>query len=749
MQSHESLRGHDKVRNHTILEQRKPSIPPPLLPKREAHSFMKETSSSKKKQIPTTRGSGNTSVLLQNAPSAPLPNTPSSTKKRLEYSRQLSQTLRSKRLVASGSSKNLPDITNVDYPNERASIPRANSENVFDRLYQDDLEHRMKQQQKNRQQIHQQSEKYSSKRNAQSLEKLRSLERIPSGLERRTISGLTLARRLYSGSERSHEQATQEQSIQEQRTQERRNLSEQNQRSLEQRKLHNLEQRNPHENISLTKQSRNLSERRSQNAVIEKPRDHVEERLARHSNTTPTPAPRIRKPNSPLKDFKIDTIKNLYQILNHREPNLFVSDEDDTKTKPSFRPDEIPNMQLNIYEKGEVVRKKDLYYVPKSSRFIDVKNYKNNFGFDDPLGNYKIIPNDHINYRYEILQVLGSGSFGNVIKAKDHKFLSQKLVAVKVINLDWSLQSINEIKMLKLLNEKEGEGKQYILKYYEHFNFRSHMCITTELLSINIYTIIEHTNFKGFSLGLIKDFSAQMLGGLQYIHSYKIIHCDIKPENIMLQLPLNPNNISLQVKIIDFGSSCFVNETAYTYIQSRYYRAPEVLLGAVYAEKIDIWSIGCVIAEMFLGSPLLAGRNEVEQIGLMIELFGAPKSSSIVKQRDFLARSTNKRDITEQALAQKNIKKTFLFKLFDLHGKINMTTLNYYHNNTGASSTSVPSSKKQFKLNSKNLELHLNLNKINTEMSRSFLQFLNRIFVWDPSERSSVVQLLGDPFIQM
>jgi hypothetical protein len=86
-----------------------------------------------------------------------------------------------------------------------------------------------------------------------------------------------------------------------------------------------------------------------------------------------------------------------------------------------------------------------------------------------------------------------------------------------------------------------------------------------------------------------------------------IIHCDLKPENILLAPP-GPGGGSLgQLKLIDFGSACFESRTAYSYIQSRFYRSPEVLLGLSYSAAIDMWSFGCVAAELFLGLPLFPG----------------------------------------------------------------------------------------------------------------------------------------------
>ncbi len=88
------------------------------------------------------------------------------------------------------------------------------------------------------------------------------------------------------------------------------------------------------------------------------------------------------------------------------------------------------------------------------------------------------------------------------------------------------------------------------------------------------------------------------------LRSASIIHCDLKPENILLT-----DAASGQLKLIDFGSACFEGRTVYSYIQSRFYRCPEVVLGGTYGASIDMWSFGCVAAELFLGLPLFPGGN--------------------------------------------------------------------------------------------------------------------------------------------
>ena len=84
-----------------------------------------------------------------------------------------------------------------------------------------------------------------------------------------------------------------------------------------------------------------------------------------------------------------------------------------------------------------------------------------------------------------------------------------------------------------------------------------------------------------------------------------MIHCDLKPENILLV-----DEEATKLKLVDYGSGSFRNEQVYTYVQSRFYRAPEVILRLFYSEKVDIWSFGCILAELYTGEPLFPGNNE-------------------------------------------------------------------------------------------------------------------------------------------
>merc|ERR1711962_754927 len=176
-------------------------------------------------------------------------------------------------------------------------------------------------------------------------------------------------------------------------------------------------------------------------------------------------------------------------------------------------------------------------------------------------------------------------------------------------------QAAEEVRILEHLRKQDKDNSFNIIHMLEHFQFRNHMCITFELLSINLYELIKKNEFQGFSLQLVRKFAHSILQCLESLHRNRIIHCDLKPENILLKQQGRSG-----IKVIDFGSSCYEHQRIYTYIQSRFYRAPEVILGARYGMPIDMWSLGCILAELLTGYPLLPGEDEGDQLSCIIEL---------------------------------------------------------------------------------------------------------------------------------
>lgn len=281
---------------------------------------------------------------------------------------------------------------------------------------------------------------------------------------------------------------------------------------------------------------------------------------------------------------------------------------------------------LSQHEQGEILDYPEVWYLGnKANKLMNTKSSNsNNYGYDDDRGDYHVVTHDHLAYRFEVLSALGKGSFGQVSRVFDYK--KNCICAVKIIRNKkrFHHQALIEVKLLQYIKERDPHDHANIVHMSESFYFRNHLCISFELLSINLYELVKNNNFQGLSLGLIRRFAVQMLTALRALRKLRIIHCDLKPENVLLRQP-NKSGI----KIIDLGSSCFEDERVYTYIQSRFYRSPEVILGLPYDTAIDMWSFGCILAELYTGYPLFPGENEMEQLGCIMEVFGTPPKEII------------------------------------------------------------------------------------------------------------------------
>ncbi|PWA02689.1 hypothetical protein BB558_001176 [Smittium angustum] len=254
-----------------------------------------------------------------------------------------------------------------------------------------------------------------------------------------------------------------------------------------------------------------------------------------------------------------------------------------------------------------------------------------NNGYDNENSDYILYVNDIIGEpegnQYLIIDALGSGTFGQVVKSQNIK--TGELVAIKVVKnkTAYFQQSMMEVHILtELKNTWDPDNKHHFLRLKEHFIFRNHLCFVNELLSINLYELLKQNSYKGLSTTLIRVLTSQILDSLNVLDKANIIHCDLKPENILLEDIDKPT-----IKVIDFGSSCYVGQTFFTYIQSRFYRSPEVLMGLPYGAPIDMWSLGCIVAELYLGLPIFPGSSEFNQVSRIVELLGMPNLKMLEK----------------------------------------------------------------------------------------------------------------------
>lgn len=341
-------------------------------------------------------------------------------------------------------------------------------------------------------------------------------------------------------------------------------------------------------------------------------------------------------------------INNNSRSYSHHASNNNHPKEDNENTHLPLTPSEAVRLygsRLTEYERNEIEKYSKIWYLGLDACKIHGEHGgSQNGGFDDDSGSYNKVLHDHISYRYEILEVIGKGSFGQVIRALDH--MTNKHVAIKIIRNKkrFHHQALVEVRILDHLRKKDKDDSHNVIHMLDYFYFRNHLCISFELMSLNLYELIKKNNYQGFSLNLIRRFANSLLKCLRLLQKESIIHCDLKPENVLLK-----QRGSSSIKVIDFGSSCYSNQRVYTYIQSRFYRSPEVILGLTYGTPIDMWSLGCILAELYTGYPLFPGENEVEQLACLMEVLGPPPDDLIIgatRRRLFFDSKGNPRCVT-------------------------------------------------------------------------------------------------------
>lgn len=295
----------------------------------------------------------------------------------------------------------------------------------------------------------------------------------------------------------------------------------------------------------------------------------------------------------------------------------------------AYEEDEIKGYMPNVFYTGAECKRK----------IQGCRGQPSNDGYDDENGHYRVAVGDHIAYRYEILKELGRGTFGVVVKAMDHKKRQQ--VAVKIIKgkPSYTKQAKEEVKILELLGRDDPKDEAHIVRLLDTCSFRNHYILVFELLGMDLYTLCQLQQFKPLSMNFIYEFCCQMLVSLEYSRAHRIIHCDVKPENIVVSTSAD-NNAKINaanpltlynLKLIDFGSACLHDRRLYSYIQSRYYRAPEIVLGIPYTHAIDMWSFGCVLCELANGYPIFPASSEGELLERIIEYLGPVPAEVLAK----------------------------------------------------------------------------------------------------------------------
>mmetsp|Transcript_26425 Transcript_26425/g.57942 ORF Transcript_26425/g.57942 Transcript_26425/m.57942 type:complete len:309 (+) Transcript_26425:293-1219(+) len=219
--------------------------------------------------------------------------------------------------------------------------------------------------------------------------------------------------------------------------------------------------------------------------------------------------------------------------------------------------------------------------------------------------------------RYQKIEKIGEGTYGVVYKAKDR--VTGEIIALKKIRLEAEDEGIpsTAIREISLLKELQHQN---IVRLYDVVHTERKLTLVFEFLDQDLKKYLDVCD-SGLDMPILKSFLHQLLMGVAYCHHHRVLHRDLKPPNLLI-------NREGQLKLADFGlARAFgIPVRSYTHeVVTLWYRAPDVLMGSrKYSTPVDIWSIGCIFAEMVNGRPLVAGTSESDQLDRIFRLLGTP-----------------------------------------------------------------------------------------------------------------------------
>ncbi|PQE12356.1 CMGC DYRK PRP4 kinase protein [Rutstroemia sp. NJR-2017a BVV2] len=286
--------------------------------------------------------------------------------------------------------------------------------------------------------------------------------------------------------------------------------------------------------------------------------------------------------------------------------DMFADDDDDM-----FAENPTETEQPHVETNGDVTK---AVPIPQAKE-LDVGMLDN---WDDIEGYYKIILGELLNGRYHVQANLGKGMFSGVVRAMD--ITTKKLVAIKLIRNNETMRKagMKEIEILQKIKDADPEDKKHMIRLERYFEHKGHLCMVFENLSINLREVLKKFgNNVGINLRAVRAYAHQMFLGLSLMKKCNILHADLKPDNILV------NETRNMLKICDLGSASDASDNEITpYLVSRFYRAPEIILGMQYDFAIDIWSIGCTLYELYTGKILFTGRSNNQMLRSIMDCRG-------------------------------------------------------------------------------------------------------------------------------
>nr|NP_001036763.2 darkener of apricot, isoform Y [Drosophila melanogaster]ABI31212.2 darkener of apricot, isoform Y [Drosophila melanogaster] len=253
---------------------------------------------------------------------------------------------------------------------------------------------------------------------------------------------------------------------------------------------------------------------------------------------------------------------------------------------------------------------------------------------DDADGHLIYHTGDILHHRYKIMATLGEGTFGRVVKVKDME--RDYCMALKIIkNVEKYREAAKlEINALEKIAQKDPHCDHLCVKMIDWFDYHGHMCIVFEMLGLSVFDFLRENNYEPYPLDQVRHMAYQLCYSVKFLHDNRLTHTDLKPENILFvdsdytshynhKINREVRRVkNTDVRLIDFGSATFDHEHHSTIVSTRHYRAPEVILELGWSQPCDVWSIGCILFELYLGITLFQTHDNREHLAMMERILG-------------------------------------------------------------------------------------------------------------------------------
>uniref|UniRef100_A0A8C6UHC6 Serine/threonine-protein kinase PRP4 homolog n=1 Tax=Neogobius melanostomus TaxID=47308 RepID=A0A8C6UHC6_9GOBI len=336
---------------------------------------------------------------------------------------------------------------------------------------------------------------------------------------------------------------------------------------------------------------------------------------------SPSPDDILERAAADVKEYERENI-NTFEASVKAKLNLIAQEKEGANPKKPSAPDMFTESDDMFNADFDSARMR----AGVGKDFKENPNLRDNW--TDAEGYYRVNIGETLDKRYDVYGYTGQGVFSNVIRARDTARAGQE-VAVKIIRNNELMQKtgLKELEFLKKLNDADPDDKFHCLRLFRHFYHKQHLCLVFEPLSMNLREVLKkYGKDVGLHIKAVRSYSQQLFLALKLLKRCNILHADIKPDNILV------NESKTILKLCDFGSASHVADNDITpYLVSRFYRAPEIVIGKPYDYGIDMWSVGCTLYELYTGKILLPGSSNNHMLKLAMDLKGKMPNKMIRK----------------------------------------------------------------------------------------------------------------------